>query len=136
MRICFDLDNTLCTGKPYELAVPFPGIKELLTELKGSGHTIIIQTARGMATASSNPGVCVKNIGKMTLEQLDAWGFVYDEIYFGKPNADVFVDDKAFHASKMGKLMSFVEEGQRIDTRFVDKLDKLGKSLESIDEIE
>lgn len=134
MRICFDLDNTLCTGKPYEFAVPFPGIKELLIELKKNGHTIIIQTARGMGSAYSNPGICVKNIGKITLDQLDDWGFVYDEIYFGKPNADIFVDDKAFHASKMNKLVYFIEEGQKIDKRFLEKIDKLNKSLEFVDE--
>lgn len=134
MRICFDLDNTLCTGKPYETAEPFPGVKDLLLKLKEEGHTIIIQTARGMATASSNPGKCVKNIGRLTLEQLDAWGFLYDEIYFGKPNADLFVDDKAFHASKLQKLWSFIEKTEAFDSHYESKLCKLEASLRYLEE--
>ena len=43
MRICFDLD-TLCTGKPYETAEPFPGVKDLLLKLKKRAH-YYIQTA-------------------------------------------------------------------------------------------
>lgn len=136
MRICFDLDNTLCTGKPYETASPFPGIKELLLKLKEENHTIIIQTARGMATASSNQGVCVKNIGKLTLEQLDEWGFVYDEIYFGKPNADLFVDDKAFHVSNIEHLFYFINESNKIKEEFDVKFAKIDSTLSTLEEID
>ena len=136
MRICFDLDNTLCTGKPYEKATPFPEIKELLIKLKEDGHTVIIQTARGMATASSNPGACVKAIGKLTLEQLDEWGFVYDEIYFGKPNADVFVDDKAYHASKIKNLFTFVNQSEEFKCSLELKLKKLNAAVQALEELE
>jgi hypothetical protein len=49
-----------------------------------------------MATCDSNLGKVIKNVGKLTLEWLDRYSIEYDEIYFGKPNADVYLDDRAF----------------------------------------
>lgn len=95
MRICFDLDETLCTGKPYNQAKPLPGRKELLARLKKEGHEIIIYTARGMKTYHGNIGQVVKELASLTLLQLKQWEFIYDEIYFGKPSADLYIDDKA-----------------------------------------
>ncbi|MBM08023.1 MAG: capsular biosynthesis protein [Magnetovibrio sp.] len=98
MRICFDLDGTLCTGN-YDEAQPLPGIKELLIRLKDEGHVIIIHTARGMNTNRANIGKVTATLAKLTLEQLDKWEFVYDEVIFGKPAADLYVDDKAMNAA-------------------------------------
>jgi hypothetical protein len=95
MRICFDLDETLCTGYPYSESKPLSGSKELLLQLRSDGHQIIIQTARGMGRSDGNMGKALAAIAKLTLEQLERWGFVYDEIYFGKPNADLYIDDKS-----------------------------------------
>ncbi len=100
MRICFDLDETLCTGYPYSDAKPLPGSKELLLRLHADGHKIIIQTARGMGRADGNIGKALATIGELTLQQLSSWGFVYDEIYFGKPAADLYVDDKSLSTIK------------------------------------
>jgi len=130
MRICFDLDGTLCVGWPYDTAKPVPGASSLLKSLRDKGHTIIIQTARGMGTAKSVAGVAIKNIGLLTLKQLDEWGFEYDEIYFGKPDADVFVDDKAFHASMISKLEKC------IDNRIVNREDTDYKTLKYQEKIE
>lgn len=96
MRICFDLDNTLCTGKPYAEAKPYAWAAPLLESLKEKGYTIIIYTARNMNTYNGNIGLVNKNIGMLTFSQLDRWGFKYDEIYFGKPSADIYIDDKGF----------------------------------------
>lgn len=95
MRICFDLDETLCTGYPYEESVPFDQSAEILDALHANGHTIIIQTARGMGRSNGNIGKAQALIAQLTLKQLDDWGFTYDEIYFGKPAADLYVDDKS-----------------------------------------
>jgi hypothetical protein len=100
MRICFDLDETLCTGYPYSESKPLPGSKELLLELHSAGHEIIIQTARGMGRSGGNIGKALAAVSKLTFEQLDRWGFVYDEIYFGKPAADLYVDDKSLPTIK------------------------------------
>ena len=106
MRICFDLDGTLCSGShpgkdgctDYSKCQPKPGAQWLLHDLRRQGHTIIIQTARGMTTANGRVGIMIKNIGLQTLEQLDRWKFEYDEIYFGKPDADLYLDDKGQNA--------------------------------------
>ena len=108
MRICFDLDLTLCTGKPYATAEPLEGAVELCRRLRAEGHTVIIQTARGAGTASYNPGLQLATIGRMTLEQLDCWGLEYDEIYFGKPSADVYVDDKSL--PDIGSLIKWMTD--------------------------
>lgn len=95
MRIVCDLDNTLCTGKPYETATPLPGAREFLQKCKDLGHTIIIYTARGMGSSAGNSGTALAKIGLLTLNQLSQWGFLYDEIYFGKPAGDIYIDDKS-----------------------------------------
>ena len=72
------------------------GAVEFIKKLRAEGHYIIIQTARNMATCESNIGKVMKNIGKVTLEWLEKNGVEYDEIYFGKPNANLYIDDRAF----------------------------------------
>ena len=100
MRIVVDLDGTICPIKQshqtYADLVPHPGAVERLKELRTNGHYIIIQTARNMATQQSNLGKVVQNIGKVTLDWLEKYDVEYDEIYFGKPNAQIYLDDRAF----------------------------------------
>lgn len=99
MRIVIDLDGTICPVKKkdesYADLQPFPDAKEKINALRASGHYIIIQTARNMQTCNSCLGKVIKNVGKITLEWLDKHGIEYDEIYFGKPNAEVYIDDRA-----------------------------------------
>lgn len=108
MRIVIDLDGTICPikekGASYADLVPHPGAKEKLKELKESGHYIIIQTARNMATCESNLGKVMKNVGKITLDWLDKHDIVYDEIFFGKPNGEVYIDDRAFRFSEWNSI--------------------------------
>jgi capsule biosynthesis phosphatase len=99
MRICIDLDGTICQIKrpdeTYSDLKPLPGAKEKIHRLRAKGHYIIIQTARNMATYQGDLGKVMKNIGKITLDWLDKWQIEYDEIYFGKPNAELYLDDRA-----------------------------------------
>ena len=37
----------------------------------------------------------IRNVGKVTLDWLERHNVEYDEILFGKPNADVYIDDRA-----------------------------------------
>lgn len=99
MRIVIDLDGTICPikqdGESYADLIPFPKAAGKINELRKQGNYIIIQTARNMATCESNLGRVVKNIGKITLDWLDKHQIEYDEIYFGKPNAHLYIDDRA-----------------------------------------
>lgn len=109
MRICFDLDETLCTGYPYEKARPLHEAIAVVNSLKEKGHTIIIYTARRMSKHKGNIGKVLEEVGKLTFEQLDNWGIVYDELYFGKPSADYYIDDKAINACFINELLDIVE---------------------------
>lgn len=97
MRIVIDLDGTICeikkSGQSYEEVFPNKGAVERVRALKEAGHYIIIQTARHMKTCGGDQGQVVARIGKRTLEWLDKHGIAYDEVYFGKPYADVYIDD-------------------------------------------
>ena len=56
---------------------------------------IIIYTARRMTTHKSNVGKILADIGKITFDTLEKFDIPYDEIYFGKPQADFYIDDLA-----------------------------------------
>lgn len=98
MRICVDLDGTICElrkpGETYADVQPKPGARAFLNMLHESGHTIIIHTARNMQTQGHNVGKVMKNVGLITLEWLQKYDIPYDEIFFGKPNADLTIDDR------------------------------------------
>lgn len=99
MRIAIDLDGTICPVKlpkqTYADLEPLPGAADRIRELRRAGNYVIIQTARNMATCQSNLGKVMKNVGLITLEWLERHGIEYDEIYFGKPNAEIYLDDRA-----------------------------------------
>jgi len=98
-RYCFDLDNTLVTYPEvpgdYSTVKPIAHTIDLVKRLKQFGHTIIIYTARRMNTHNGNTGKIMADIGKLTLDTIDKFGIPYDEIYFGKPYADFYIDDCA-----------------------------------------
>lgn len=99
LRIALDLDGVICPVKApdasYADLTPLPGAVERIRELRAAGHYVILVTARHMATTEGNIGKVMKRIGKLTLDWLERYGVEYDEIHFGKPNADVYVDDRA-----------------------------------------
>jgi len=110
MRIVVDLDGTICpikdSSQSYADLKPLPGAVERLKGWRKAGHIVIIQTARNMATQQSNLGKVMKNIGQITLSWLERYDIEYDEIYFGKPNGQVYIDDRAFRFSGSGKELT------------------------------
>jgi len=88
---CFDIDGVLCTNTwgEYEHAVPLPEAIERINALHDAGHRILLHTARGTVT-----GIDWR---PLTERQMREWGVRYDELWMGKPNADVYVDDRAVH---------------------------------------
>jgi hypothetical protein len=69
----------------------------LLKNLKKLGHTIIIYTARRMNSHKHNIGRVIRDIGLVTFQTLEKFNIEYDEIIFGKPVADIYIDDKALN---------------------------------------
>ena len=108
MRICIDLDGTICDlrkpGETYADVRPLPGVKEFLQKLHEAGHVIIINTARNMQSQGHNVGKVMKNVGLITLEWLEENNIIYDEIFFGKPNADITIDDRCIRFNGWNKI--------------------------------
>lgn len=86
-----DLDNTLCTtnNKDYKNATPIQQRIDYVNNLKKEGHKIVIWTARG-----SLSGIDYKEI---TINQLKSWSLEYDELLMGKPDYDIYIDDKSYN---------------------------------------
>ena len=102
-RFCFDLDMTL-VGMPevsgdYSTCPPIWNNIELVRALHRAGHHIIIQTARRMRTHNGNVGAVIADIGAVTIASLAKYGIPYNEIFFGKPYAHIYVDDLAVNAN-------------------------------------
>ena len=98
MRICIDIDGTICfTRKPdesYHDVKPIPGAIESIQKLKSEGHYIILHTSRHMKTCDNNLGQITAIQGNVLLPWLNTHEVPYDEIWFGKPLADLYIDDK------------------------------------------
>jgi capsule biosynthesis phosphatase len=112
IRVCFDLDNTLVTfpkiKNDYTSVEPIQKNIDFLKYIKSFGNTIIIYTARRMKTFSGNTGKVLQNVGKITFNTLEKFDIPYDEIYFGKPQADFYIDDLAVNCfSNLDKKMGF-----------------------------
>ena len=86
------MDNDYTSVEPIQKNI------NIVKYLKSLGHTIIIYTARRMKTHNGNIGKIISDIGKITLESLDKFNIPYDEIYFGKPFADYYIDDLSLSA--------------------------------------
>lgn len=105
MRLCFDLDGVLChlknDGQTYADVEPMPGAVEKIRSLRAAGHQIVIATARHMKSCDHSVGMVVARQGLITLQWLEKHGFEYDEIWFGKPHCDIYIDDNAYRFSSM-----------------------------------
>lgn len=86
---CIDIDGTICSVEDadYSLARPFKDRINQINKLYDLGNTIIYFTARGYVT-----GIDWQDV---TLKQFKEWGVKFNELKFGKPNADIYIDDKS-----------------------------------------
>lgn len=118
LRICFDLDNTLVTyptvPDDYTSVKPIPNMIALLQKMKKEGHTIIIHTARRMKTHNNNVGKVIQDIAATTMNTLAQFEIPYDELIFGKPYADMYIDDKAMnpYLDNVSRFGIFVKEDE------------------------
>jgi hypothetical protein len=62
---------------------------QYVNELKKKGNHITIWTARG-----SNSGI---DYSELTKKQLETWKIDYDELKIGKPDYDIYIDDKSWN---------------------------------------
>lgn len=89
MVIYIDIDDTICHSpdKPnYATSTPIKENIKKANKLYDEGHLIVYWTARGSAT-----GI---DWTEVTQKQFKKWGVKYHDLKFGKPNYDLFIDDK------------------------------------------
>lgn len=103
MRVVFDLDDTICRteNRDYANARPIELVVQKMRQLQRiPGTEIIIHTARGMASCNGD----VQKADAKNRSIIEKWladhDIKVDEIIFGKPFADVYIDDKAMHISE------------------------------------
>tara|TARA_B100001564_G_C20242802_1_gene491280 strand:+ start:194 stop:547 length:354 start_codon:yes stop_codon:yes gene_type:complete len=107
-KFCFDLDGTICEDKlgdqTYEDLKPIQGSVEIMQKLKKEGHYLIIYTARNMVTYNNNLGKIIANQSKVVIDWLEKFKIPYDELHFGKPVADFYIDDKGYKLESWNKF--------------------------------
>ena len=99
---CFDIDSVICktTKSIYSKSIPNLKVISFINSLYDQGYEIKIFTARYMGRFNSDV-LKVKKYGyKKTEQQLQKWNLKYHKLILGKPNFDIFVDDKAFGFKK------------------------------------
>ena len=92
----FDIDGTICslTDGEYHLAKPIKERIEYINKLHSSGHTIILNTARGMGRTGNSMLLADRLFRDLTLKQLNEWGVKFHKLFMGKPSGDIYIDDK------------------------------------------
>lgn len=109
MRWVFDLDGTICDTE-YELidgvwtymsAKPREDIINNINRLYDMGEYIIVFTARG--------SLIKREWKEITEAQLSSWGLKYHELKFGKPGAEVYVDDRTITPADFVERFKFYE---------------------------
>ena len=96
MRIVIDIDGVLCDEghKDVSQRVPYTNRIAFLNDMYNRGHEIVIFTSRGMKSCNNNQVEADKKYRSLSEKQFADWGLQYHELYFGKPNADLYIDNK------------------------------------------
>jgi len=131
-KFCFDLDNTLVSypkvSGDYSTVEPIKKNIEYLRFLKESGHYIIVYTARRMKTHKGNVGSVIADIGKVTIETLSKFNIPHDELIFGKPHADFYIDDLGVNCfNQIDKILGFIDT--KIEPRDFNTVEYRGNSV-------
>lgn len=108
LQICCDIDGVLARktpGNDYALAGPIPGNIEIINRAHAAGYRVVLFTARGSAT-----GIDWR---QTTADQMAAWGVCFDELRFGKPAADIYIDD---HNGTLEDLQQLIAAGATYTT--------------------
>ena len=91
MIIYVDIDDTICyredkSSLDYSKSIPYINRIQTINNLYEKDNTIIYWTARGTLTNI--------NWFDITYKQLVLWKCKFHELRMGKPNYDLFIDDK------------------------------------------
>ena len=100
----FDIDGVIATvvpGNDYARAGPIEENVAAINRLFNVGHRIVLFTARGYVTG--------KDWRDLTERQLKDWGVRYDQLVFGKPAGDFYIDDRSVPLRELATLVEKYE---------------------------
>ena len=100
MKLIIDIDGTICTEEKQfsrALAKPLEGAVDAIKRLKSEGHTVILYSARTWAEY------------EMTVDWLNNYHIPYDQLILGKPQGDVWIDDRAYRFSTWSKILEVLK---------------------------
>ncbi|MDD5948215.1 MAG: hypothetical protein PUC39_00540, partial [Lachnospiraceae bacterium] len=98
-RFVFDIDGVIAQFDEtldYANSKPREEMVRVIQKLHAYGNSIVLHTARGYVTGM--------DWREVTEEQMKRFGVPYDELHFGKPNADYYVDDKMMDMEQLLRL--------------------------------
>lgn len=100
-RFVFDIDGVIAKlqeNNDYAVSEPNNKMIKIVNYLYELGNEIILFTARGYVT-----GI---DWSEITKNQMKKWGVKYTNLYFGKPNADYYVDDRMISIEELYDLFN------------------------------
>jgi CMP-N-acetylneuraminic acid synthetase len=89
LTVCFDIDGIIAyktQDNDYSKAIPNYNVINIVNKIYDMGHNVVIFTARGSATKI--------DWSEETKMQLTNWGLKFSKLRFGKPYADIYIDDR------------------------------------------
>ena len=99
LRFCFEIDDVvLDVGRPERLASS--ATANFLRDMHAKGHAVILNTRLGMREEGGNAGKIIAKTAAELCRMLDEQGVPYDELHFGKPDADFYIDRRALNSSQ------------------------------------
>lgn len=101
MTAIFDLDDTISVhrNRDYENAVPIKATVERMRALKAAGWRICIYSARGQHSCRGNLALIEARNRSIVEKWLAKHNVPCDELVFGKPLGDIYIDDKGMNLS-------------------------------------
>ena len=93
--ICYHEDDDTTKARDYTKAKPYVERINKVNSLYDDGHTIVYWTARGTVTGL--------DWTDLTSSQLKQWGAKHHNLILGKPQYDLFIDDKNINSEDFFK---------------------------------
>ena len=101
IKLVFDIDDTICNNKnrDYENAIPYKDVIKKINKLHRQGAKITLYTSRGMVSCNGDIDKIIKKNKAILEKWLEKNKVEYDELVFGKPLGDMYIDDKAINVN-------------------------------------
>lgn len=134
LTIVLDIDDTISVhvNRDYPNAIPKLDVIKKINYLHDElGYTIKLFTSRGMGSTGNNIELSKQKNEPILLEWLKKYDVHYDELIFGKPLGDLYVDDRCLDVDEfLNEGFGSINNGG--SGRKVERLGKLvAKEIES-----